>query len=76
MIADKVEVNSLKIGDKQAYKWISDGKSGYTLEKSKNTVGTDILIYLNDEGKEANRWQIEQIVKKYSGFILPFYNYL
>ena len=71
MIADKVEVNSLKIGDKQAYKWISDGKSGYTLEKSKkNTVGTDILIYLNDEGKEyANRWQIEQIVKKYSDHI-------
>ena len=71
MIAHKVEVNSLKIGDKQAYKWISDGKSGYTLEKSKkNTVGTDILIHLNDEGKEyANRWQIEQIVKKYSDHI-------
>ena len=71
MIADKVEVISLKAGSKQAYKWISDGKSGYELEKvDKKSVGTEITIYLNEEGKEySNRWQIDQIVKKYSDHI-------
>jgi len=71
MVADKVEVISLKAGEKNANKWTSDGKSGYDLEKVKsNTVGTAITIYLNDEGKEySNKWQIEQIVKKYSNHI-------
>lgn len=71
MVADKVEVISLKAGEKNANKWTSDGKSGYDLEKVKsNTVGTTITIYLNNEGKEySNKWQIEQIVKKYSNHI-------
>ena len=71
MVADTVEVISLKAGEKNANKWTSDGKSGYDLEKVKsNTVGTAITIYLNDEGKEySNKWQIEQIVKKYSNHI-------
>ncbi|MBC8196887.1 MAG: molecular chaperone HtpG [Candidatus Marinimicrobia bacterium] len=71
MVADKVEVISLKAGEKNANKWTSDGKSGYDLEKVKsNTVGTTITIYLNEEGKEySNKWQIEQIVKKYSNHI-------
>jgi molecular chaperone HtpG len=71
MVADKVEVISLKAGEKNANKWISDGKSGYDLEKVKSdTIGTSITIYLNDEGKEySNKWQIEQIVKKYSNHI-------
>jgi len=71
MVADKVEVISLKAGEKNANKWTSDGKTGYDLEKieSKN-IGTSITIYLNDEGKEySNKWQIEQIVKKYSNHI-------
>lgn len=71
MVADKVEVTSLKAGEKQAYKWTSDGKSGYDLEKDvKKTIGTSIVLYLNDEGKEfSNRWQIDQVVKKYSNHI-------
>ena len=71
MIADKVEVTSLKAGETKAYKWTSDGKSGYDLvDDDKNTIGTTIVLYLNDEGKEySNRWQIEQVVKKYSNHI-------
>ena len=57
MIAEKVEVISLKAGQDQAYKWTSDGKTGYNLVKDvKQTVGTTIILYLNDEGKEySNR---------------------
>ena len=71
MVADKVEVVSRKAGEDKAYKWVSDGKSGYTITEVKDKeVGTSILLHLNDSGKEyTNRWSIEQIVKKYSNHI-------
>ncbi len=77
MIADKVEVITRKAGEDKAWKWESDGKSGYTVtETEKESNGTTILVHLNDEGKEyASRWQIEEIIKKYSNHI-PFPIYL
>ena len=71
MVADHVEVVSLKAGNKEAWKWSSDGKSGFEIVKDvKKNNGTVITLYLNDEGKEfANRWQIENLVKKYSDHI-------
>ena len=77
MVADKVEVISKKAGENSAFKWTSDGKSGYNIEDAeKDTFGTDIILYLNDEGeKYTNRWEIQNIVKKYSNHI-PFPIYL
>ena len=77
MVADKVEVMSKKAGEDSAFKWTSDGKSGYNIEDAKkDTFGTDIILYLNDEGeKYTNRWEIQNIVKKYSNHI-PFPIYL
>ena len=77
MVADKVEVISKKAGEDSAFKWTSDGKSGYKIEDAeKDTFGTDIILYLNDEGeKYTNRWEIQNIVKKYSNHI-PFPIYL
>jgi len=71
MVADKVEVISKKAGAKEAWKWESDGKSGYEISKaSKNNPGTTITLHLNDEGKEyASKWKIEEIIKKYSDHI-------
>lgn len=71
MVADKVEVISRKAGEEVAYKWSSTGKGSYTLEETtRETQGATIILYLNDEGAEyANRWQIEQLVKKYSDHI-------
>lgn len=71
MVADKVEVISKKAGNKEAWHWVSDGKSGYDLSKAvRNDVGTTIILHLNDEGKEySSRWKIEEIVKKYSDHI-------
>lgn len=71
MVADKVEVSTKKAGNKEAWKWISDGKSGFEIKKEvKKEIGTSITLYLNDEGKEfASRWQIENLVKKYSDHI-------
>ena len=71
MVAEKVEVISLKAGEEQAWKWSSTGKGSYTLEEAvRDGHGTTITLYLNEEGNEyANRWQIEQLVKKYSDHI-------
>jgi molecular chaperone HtpG len=71
MIADKVEVISRKAGEDKGYKWTSDGKGEYDIEETdKETHGTVITLFLNDEGKElASRWQLESITKKYSNHI-------
>ena len=73
MVADSVEVISKKAGEDKAWKWKSDGKNGYTVEESeRDGCGTTIILHLNDEGTEyANRWQIEDITKRYSDHI-PF----
>ena len=76
MVADKVEVISKAYGENSAFKWTSDGHEKYTIEEAqKDKCGTDIIIHLNDEGKEyANRWQIENLVKQYSDHIAyPIY---
>ena len=71
MVADKIDVSSKKAGNKEAWKWISDGKSGYEISKDvRKEAGTTITLHLSDEGKEfANRWKIENLVKKYSDHI-------
>lgn len=71
MVADKVEVHTRKAGEEKGWSWTSDGKSGYTLvEKEKESHGTDVILHLNENGKEYdNRWQLEQIAKKYSNHI-------
>ena len=71
MVADRVEVASKKAGNKEAWRWISDGETGFEIKKDvKKDNGTSIIIHLNDEGKEfASRWQIESLVKKYSDHI-------
>ena len=71
MVADKVSVVTKKAGEDKAYKWESDGKSGYSISESKvKKDGTSIVLSLNEQGTEyTNRWSIEQIVKKYSNHI-------
>jgi len=71
MVADKVDVLSRKAGNNKACLWSSDGKTGYTIEDStRDSQGTTIILYLNNEGKEfASKWQLDSIIKKYSDHI-------
>lgn len=76
MVADRVEVITRKAGEEGAWKWSSDGKNAYSIEPAEREQhGTTITLHLNEEGEEfANRWQIEQLVKKYSDHIaFPIY---
>jgi molecular chaperone HtpG len=71
MVADKIEVVSRKAGEEKAWRWTSDGKTGFDIEPAERDVaGTTVLLHLNDEGKQyANSWRLQEIVKKYSNHI-------
>ena len=71
MVADKVEVISRKAGEDQAWRWTSDGKTGFDIEPAERAVaGTTVLLHFNEEGEQyANSWRLQEIVKKYSNHI-------
>jgi molecular chaperone HtpG len=71
MVADHVEVISRKAGEEKAWRWTSDGSSGFEIEPAERPVaGTTVLIHFNEEGKQyANSWRLQEIVKKYSNHI-------
>jgi len=71
MVADKIEVVSRKAGEEKAWRWISDGSTGFEIEPAERDVaGTTVLLHLNEEGKQyANGWRLQEIVKKYSNHI-------
>jgi molecular chaperone HtpG len=71
MVADRVEVVSRKAGEDKAWRWTSDGSSGFEIEPAERSVaGTTVLIHFNEEGKQyANSWRLQEVVKKYSNHI-------
>jgi molecular chaperone HtpG len=82
MIADRIEVISRKAAESSVWKWTSDGKEGYDIEAldaedpaGRESQGTTVILYLSEEGTEyANRWSIEDIIKRYSNHVaFPIY---
>ncbi len=76
MVADRVEVVSRKAGEEHAWRWTSDGKSGFEIEPAERPQqGTTVILFLNEEGKEySNSWKLREIIKKYSNHIaFPIY---
>ncbi len=71
MVADRIEVVSRKAGEELAWRWISDGKTGFEITPAERLVaGTTVLLHLNEEGRQyANSWRLQEIVKKYSNHI-------
>jgi molecular chaperone HtpG len=76
MVSSKIEVISRKAGEEGAFRWTSDGRAGYDIEAAqRDSQGTTVILSLNDDGVEyANRWSIEDIVKRYSNHVaFPIY---
>ena len=76
MVASSVTVISKKYGEEKAWKWISDGADGYTIEEAtRENPGTDVIMTLKADTEEENfsefleEYQIRQLVKKYSDYI-------
>lgn len=76
MVAHRVVVQSKKAGEDKAYAWVSEGKGEYEIgECIKENQGTQITLYLREEDAHfASRWEIENIIHKYSEHIaFPIY---
>ena len=72
MVADKVEVDSLSYqADSEAILWSCEGQPEFTLKKGKRkVVGTDVILHINEEGKEfLEESKIQELLDKYCRFL-------
>ena len=77
MVSDKVEVVSKKYGSDKAYKWVSEGAGGYSIEEAeRDGHGTDVIMHIRQDGETEDEFSqymreypIYKLVKKYSDYI-------
>ncbi len=72
MVAKKVEIHSLSYKEgAKAVKWTCDGSPEFTMEEyEKDTRGTDIVLYIDDENKDfLEQSKIDSLLKKYCRFL-------
>ena len=76
MVASSVTVISRKYGEDTAWKWVSNGADGYTVEPvTKENPGTDIVMTLKADTEEdkysefLQEYRIRELVRKYSDYI-------
>ena len=76
MVSDKITVISKSIDSKEAYKWVSTGLDGYTIEPcNKETNGTDIILHIKEDTDDENysdylsEFKLKSLIKKYSDYI-------
>ncbi len=76
MVSDKITVISKSIDSKEAYKWVSTGLDGYTIEPcNKETNGTDIILHIKEDTEDENysdylsEFKLKSLIKKYSDYI-------
>ncbi len=76
MVASSVTVISRRYGQDGAWKWISDGADGYTIEQAQREYpGTDVIMTIKaDEGEDSfseflEEYRIRSLVRKYSDYI-------
>ena len=76
MVANKISVESRKLGEDKAYLWQSSGPDGYTVtESDKEKIGTIITLYIKEDTDDykysdfLDTLQIQNLVRKYSDYI-------
>lgn len=72
MVADEVHIDTLsyKDGAKPVH-WVSEGGTEYEMEEGdKQTVGSEMTLYLNEDSVEfANEYRIREVLEKYCSFM-------
>ena len=76
MVASSVTVISRKYGSDKAWKWVSAGAEGYTIEETtRDSVGTDVIMTLKMDTEDdkysefLGEYKIRELVRKYSDYI-------
>ena len=78
MVADEVHIDTLSYTEgAQPVHWTCDGGTEYDMQEgNKNTVGTEITLFLNEDCLEfANEYRMREILEKYCSF-MPVHIYL
>ena len=77
MVADKVTIDTLSHKkDAKPVHWESEGGTEYEMDEgSKETMGTTITLYLNEDSTEfANEFRAREVLNKYCSFMpVPIY---
>ena len=72
MVADEVQIDTLSYqeGAKPVH-WVSDGESEYEIgEGTKDTVGTTITLFLNEDSYEfCNEYRMREVLERYCSFM-------
>ncbi len=72
MVADEVHIDTLsyKEGSKPV-RWVSTGGTEYEMnEGTKEGVGSEITLYLNEDSVEfANEYRVREVIEKYCSFM-------
>lgn len=72
MVADEVHIDTLSYKDGAApVHWTCDGGTEYELQEgNKDTVGTEITLFLNEESVEfSNEYRMREVIEKYCSFM-------
>ena len=72
MVADRVEIDTLSYKEgAKAVHWDCDGGTTYEMNDSgKDTVGTEITLYLNEDSVEfCNEYRAREVIEKYCSFM-------
>ncbi len=76
MVSDEVKVESKAFGEDKAYRWISNGADGYSVEECDiDKVGTVVTLHIKPDTEEEkyseflDSYRISSLVKKYSDYI-------
>lgn len=76
MVASSITVISRKYGEDKAWKWVSNGADGYTIEETeKATPGTDVIMTLKADIEDEKyseyleEYEIRSLIRKYSDYI-------
>ncbi|MEF9940958.1 MAG: molecular chaperone HtpG [Lachnospiraceae bacterium] len=72
MVADEVHIDTLSYSEgTTAVHWTSDGGTEYDMEDgTKDTVGTEITLFLNETSVEfANEYRAKEVLEKYCSFM-------
>ena len=72
MVADSAEINTLSYKEgAEAVHWESDGGLTFEMGSSdKDTVGTEIILHLNEDSYEfANEYRVREVLEKYCSFM-------
>lgn len=72
MVADEVQIDTLSYKEGAVpVHWVSDGGTEYEMEDgTKDTVGSEITLYLNEDSLEfANEYRMREVIEKYCSFM-------